>query len=460
MPNPRIGSLPPADRAAIFEAAQKLKLNPYELGGFLSLESGTNMDPNIWGGEGGKHYGLIQFGPGERAKYLNPSRIGKYTRAEQMPSAVQFLLDRGYKPGMGIERAYATVLGGNPNVSLGKEDSFGTSVSSAAKRFRQGGDLYENARRVLGDLPSFGAKAEVPNQQTNANANAETTPFKVKPFDFNEALNETISKNLIASTAVKTDAPNEYLQASSLLQLASNLEDSDDPRDQDTAEIYRSQAMSAMVKTTPMKDPIDLVNSYLNVAKEEQGYNQAASDLEQLVNNIRQGNLAQNAGKNIETAAKPSQGVAYTGVSITNPNDTGGKGVDFVIEGGKRGAKFVAPFQAEVLKVVKDPREFNLEKGATARGYGNNVELRFKTPQGKVVDTLIAHFDELNQNLKPGDVINPGTYIGTQGRTGSTTGAHISMDFFNPGSTSADAEVMKIKDLFIDRIRKGLPVFG
>jgi hypothetical protein len=134
---------------------------------------------------------------------------------------------------MGIERAYATVLGGNPNVSLGKEDSFGTSVSSAAKRFRQGGDLYENARRVLGDLPSFGAKAEVPNQQTNANA--ETTPFKVKPFDFNEALNETISKNLIASTAVKTDAPNEYLQASSLLQLASNLEDSDDPRDQDTA---------------------------------------------------------------------------------------------------------------------------------------------------------------------------------------------------------------------------------
>ena len=65
MPNPRIGSLPPADRAAIFEAAQKLKLNPYELGGFLSLESGNNMDPNIWGGEGKKHYGMIQFGPGE-----------------------------------------------------------------------------------------------------------------------------------------------------------------------------------------------------------------------------------------------------------------------------------------------------------------------------------------------------------------------------------------------------------
>ncbi|NBW23630.1 MAG: hypothetical protein EBR82_88370, partial [Caulobacteraceae bacterium] len=90
----------------------------------------------------------------------------------------------------------------------------------------------------------------------------------------------------------------------------------------------------------------------------------------------------------------------------------------------------------------------------------NNVELRFKTPQGKEVDTLIAHFDVLNPELKPGNVINPGTYIGTQGRTGSTTGAHISMDFFNPGSTSADAEVKKIKDHILYRIGKGLPVFG
>jgi hypothetical protein len=34
------------------------------------------------------------------------------------------------------------------------------------------------------------------------------------------------------------------------------------------------------------------------------------------------------------------------------------------------------------------------------------------------------------------------------------------MEFYIPGSTSADAEVMKIKDLIRDRIGKGLPVFG
>jgi hypothetical protein len=58
----RIGTLPATDRQAIFDAAKKLGLNPYEFGGFLSLESGTNMDPNIVGGAGGRHKGLIQFG--------------------------------------------------------------------------------------------------------------------------------------------------------------------------------------------------------------------------------------------------------------------------------------------------------------------------------------------------------------------------------------------------------------
>ena len=155
MARSRVGILPSADRMAIFDAARRLKLDPYELGGFLSLESGPNMDPNIRGGAGGNYYGMIQFGPSERQKYLDPNKIGKYTRAEQMPQAVQFLLDRGFKPGeMGIDRAYATVLGGNPNVSLHAKDSFGTSVAGALPRFRKGGDLYENARRVLGDVPS------------------------------------------------------------------------------------------------------------------------------------------------------------------------------------------------------------------------------------------------------------------------------------------------------------------
>ena len=165
MATPRVGTLPQADRAAIFDAARKLKLNPYELGGFLSLESGVNMDPNIVGGAGGRHKGLIQFGSNEQKLY---GIAGPQTRASQMPKVLQYFQDRGFKQGMGIDRAYATVLGGNPNVSLSAKDSFGTSVTGALPRFKKGGDLYKNAERVLGDLPGQVAIAQG-SQKPNRN---------------------------------------------------------------------------------------------------------------------------------------------------------------------------------------------------------------------------------------------------------------------------------------------------
>lgn len=152
----RVGILPQADRMAIIQGAKRLGLDPYEFGAFLSLESGPNMDPNIVGGAGGRYKGMIQFGPNEQNIY---GISGQQTRAGQMPKVLQFFEDRGYKPGMGIARAYATVLGGNPNVSLNAKDSFGTSVAGALPRFRKGGDLYENARRVLGDVPVGGPGA-------------------------------------------------------------------------------------------------------------------------------------------------------------------------------------------------------------------------------------------------------------------------------------------------------------
>jgi len=147
---PRVGILPAEERMAIFRGAKQLGLDPYEFGAFLSLEAGPNMDPNIVGGAGGRHKGLIQFGQNEQQQY---GISGPQTRAGQMPSVLQYFQDRGYKPGMGIARAYATVLGGNPNVSLTSQDSFGTSVQTMLPRFKKGGDYYANAQRVLGDLP-------------------------------------------------------------------------------------------------------------------------------------------------------------------------------------------------------------------------------------------------------------------------------------------------------------------
>ncbi len=155
MATPKVGILPNEERMAIIRGAKELGLHPYEFGALLSLESGPNMDSNIVGGAGGRHRGLIQFGQNEQQVY---GISGPQTRAAQMPKVLQYFKDRGFKPGqMGIDRAYATVLGGNPSVSLNAKDSFGTSVAGVLPRFKQGGDLYKNAQRVLGDIFALNA---------------------------------------------------------------------------------------------------------------------------------------------------------------------------------------------------------------------------------------------------------------------------------------------------------------
>ena len=91
MTTPRIGTLKPGDRQAVFASAKRLGLDPYEFGALIHQESGFR--PNVYGGAGGNYYGLIQFGGPERAKYLDKSKLGNYTIAEQMPAVEQFLRD-------------------------------------------------------------------------------------------------------------------------------------------------------------------------------------------------------------------------------------------------------------------------------------------------------------------------------------------------------------------------------
>ena len=130
---------------------------------------------------------------------------------------------------------------------------------------------------------------------------------------------------------------------------------------------------------------------------------------------------------------------------ITNSNDGPG-GVDAVLSGG-RGAKYVFPISGTVLKVVNNrSTEYHLEEGDTRRDYGNHVEIRFILPSGREVDVLISHFGQV-ANLQVGSLLNPNTLIGTQGRSGSTTGPHVSFDFFKKGTSTPDREA---KEWFIN----------
>jgi len=148
----RIGTLRPEDRAAVYETAKRLQIDPYELGAVIHKESGFN--PNVWGGEGGKYYGLIQFGtPERREARLDPKRIGSYTIREQLPHVERWLAGRGYRPGMGVQKLYATILGGNPNANIYAKDANQTSVANSVSSFRPGGALYKRAQGTLGDAP-------------------------------------------------------------------------------------------------------------------------------------------------------------------------------------------------------------------------------------------------------------------------------------------------------------------
>jgi len=171
-----IGTLQQADRQAIFDSAQRLGVDPYQLGAVINQESGFR--PNEHGGAGGNYYGLIQFGPSEQKQYLDPKQINTYSIAAQMPAVESYLTGRGYKPGMGVAKLYATILGGNPGVSLTAKDAFGTSVASSLPGFQPGGASYKQAQAVMGGtLPSNATGPTAPPPVPDDAAKAQLKQF-------------------------------------------------------------------------------------------------------------------------------------------------------------------------------------------------------------------------------------------------------------------------------------------
>lgn len=139
------GSLANQDVMAIHQLAQRLQVDPYSLGALIQMESGHR--PNVWGGDGGKYKGLIQFGPGARSEVGLPNR--DMTIAEQIPYVEKYFKQRGFKPGKhGVTQLYRTVLVGNPYQS--GTDSNNTNSDTAAQMMMPGGSLYQDAQKLYG----------------------------------------------------------------------------------------------------------------------------------------------------------------------------------------------------------------------------------------------------------------------------------------------------------------------
>lgn len=392
-------------------------------GGYKSAAAGAyQFMPGTWASQASR-LGLESFGPKEQ----DIAALGLARNRLMSLGGLAALQKEGLSPR--VAAALAPEWASFPTES-GKS-YYGQPVKS-----------LESIQKVYGQTP-----APLLESTSEPRVAAAISPVSLPRYNFQGAL-KTIVEDFASKLVQPSTSGDKSLQ---YLELANALEEQGNV---DLAEEYRTKALTVTDSGSSALDPLALAQKVMAAKMQEQAYNKQAQSLEEQINKAI-GAQTQPTGTQLQSG--PS--TAIPGVQITSAVDTSGEpGFDFVIPGG-RGAEFKLPFQAQVLKVVNDPWESNLEKGSTRRGYGNFVDVRGVDPRtGKSFDVRLAHFDKLNPNLKPGAVVGAGTFIGTQGRTGSTTGAHVSADFYDPGKTTTSAEVFRIRDQIRDRLQAGKPV--
>lgn len=144
---------PMTDQQALIASAGRLGLSPVEWGGIIHYESGG--DPSRWGGTGGRHVGLIQFGPNEQKQF---GVTGRESFQEQLLKAEAFMSARGYKPGMGVMNAYSTINAGSPGRFNASDANNGGMPGTVADKVNtQFAPHYAWANKFLGggmELPA------------------------------------------------------------------------------------------------------------------------------------------------------------------------------------------------------------------------------------------------------------------------------------------------------------------
>lgn len=118
----------PEDIAYLRDRAKSAGYNADDLLKVINYESSGR--PDVWGGKGGKYFGLIQFGAPERKQFgvdtVHPNA------QNQIDATLKYLSARGFKPGMGLMDLYSTVLAGSPG-HYNRTDGAGTVSQHVAK---------------------------------------------------------------------------------------------------------------------------------------------------------------------------------------------------------------------------------------------------------------------------------------------------------------------------------------
>lgn len=173
---------------------------------------------------------------------------------------------------------------------------------------------------------------------------------------------------------------------------------------------------------------------------------------DELLAKMRSGGVSSGGGGSLSGKTN-----TFKDVVVTSAIDSDGQpGMDYVTEAnngnGGRGAWAPSLTAGKVIEIRNDNRE--LTDGSGEQGYGNVAIVRtLDEKSGEFVDLLYAHFDQLA--VKVGDEVAVGTVLGTQGRTGSTTGAHTSVDFYGKDSNQPTSASLAMRDRLAQDLASG-----
>ncbi|MGP2493507.1 phage tail tape measure protein [Mesorhizobium sp. PUT5] len=158
-------------------AANTLGVSARDLATVISYETGGTFSTSIRGGAGGRHIGLIQFGPEEQRKY--GAAIGQALN-DQMQAVVGYLKDRGLKPGMDLLDLYSTINAGRPGLYNRSDAANGGAPGTVYDKVTgQMAGHQANADRILSTSVKDGVVAGI--RQTAAAAAPANVPAAAGP---------------------------------------------------------------------------------------------------------------------------------------------------------------------------------------------------------------------------------------------------------------------------------------
>lgn len=412
-----------------------------------------------------------------RAVESNLSVLQKFERAWQRISdraddAVQSIKDAGNANNAAVGNALAAgdITPGQAN-SMKQVNARSQLSAEIATRQQQLEALKAEFEKISGSqyLAAYGMSLNSGAKELATRGEKLTAPQEKAAFTSAARIKEIESeiKGLDASLADSASTISESLREASKAVtdftrgIARQIEDINASVKQQALEIKSSNLKAKIdealtgVQSTFVDGLVGAIVDFANAGKEK------AQNLINAINagrnTMRQVEDAQlNAGEmmrnqpgygNIGGMTTGGATTRFSGIQVTSAVDASGEpGLDYVVANGQRGAKFGSLTDGQVIKTVTNQNwESNLEAGGTRRGYGNQVIVRtIDRVTGEIVDLLYAHLD--NVLVKEGEKVGIGSVLGTQGRTGSTTGAHVSVDFFAKDANYAGKAQLAMRD--------------